>query len=157
MRILFVLLALTGFALAQGMFDLFEGTWAGKTPAGERLQLCTGAKVHEFELQYGEHWVVRGEYRVSATKGQPHVSFKPTSILEDGHSRKYVELETWPLKIGSESRAILDYRDKVLNVQTFGPAIELAWQADLELLDGGQQAVDVQEILLTHGQIVVRE
>ena len=136
MRLLLVVLALTGFALAQGMFDLVEGTWAGKTPSGQLLQLHTGAKVHEFELKYGEHWVVRGEYRVTATKGQPHVSFKPVSILEDGHGRKYVELENWPLKVGSESRAILDYRDKILNVQTFDPAIEFSWQADLDSVDG---------------------
>jgi len=136
MRVFLVVLVLAGCALAQGMFDLFEGSWAGKTPAGQRLQLHTGGKIHEFELKYGEHWVVRGEYRVTATKGQPHVSFKPVSILEDGHSRKSVEVENWPLMLGSESRAILDYRDKVLNVQTFGPEIELCWNVDLDSLDG---------------------
>lgn len=136
MRVLLIVLALTGLALAQGMFDLLEGTWAGKTPEGQRLQLHTGTKVHEFELKYGEHWVVRGEYRVTATKGQPHVSFKPVSILEDGQSRRFVEVETWPFRIGSESRAILDYRDKALNIQTFGPEIEFCWQADLDSLDG---------------------
>lgn len=131
MRMLLVLVALAGLALAQGMFDLLEGTWAGKTPDGQRLQLHTGSKVHEFELKYGERWVVRGEYRVTATKGQPHVSFKPTSILEDGHSRKYVEVEKWPLVVGRESRAILDYQDKKLQFDVFGPEIENYWRAEL--------------------------
>lgn len=126
-----VLFALTGLALAQGMFDLFEGTWVGKSPAGQRLQLYTGSRVHDFELKYGEHWVVRGEYRVTATKGQPHVSFKPTSIREDGHSRKYVEVEQWPLVVGRESRAILDYQDKKLQFDVFGPEIENYWRAEL--------------------------
>ena len=136
MRILLLVLVLTSLAWAQGMFDLVEGTWAGKTPAGQSLQLLTGDKVHEFELHYGEHWVIRGDYRVTATKGQPHVSFKPSSIVEDGHSRKYLELENWPLKVGRESHAILDFRDQILNIQTFGDAIEFLWQADLQSLDG---------------------
>ena len=131
MKTLVVFLAVTGLALCQGMFDLFEGSWAGKSPGGHRLQLHTGSKVHEFELKYGEHWVVRGEYRVTATKGQPHVSFKPTSILEDGQSRKYLEIEKWPLKVGAESRAILDYQDKKLQVDVFGPEIENYWRAEL--------------------------
>lgn len=131
MRKYLVILALTGLALAQGRFDLFDGTWAGKSPAGQRLQLHTGSKVHEFELKYGEHWVVRGEYRVTAAKGQHHVSFKPVSILEDGHSRKYVEVEQWPLVIGRESRAILDYQSKKLQLDVFGPEIENYWRAEL--------------------------
>ncbi len=131
MKMLLMMIALAGLVLAQGMFDLFEGTWAGKSPEGQRLQLHTGAKVHEFQLEYGEHWVVRGEYRVTATKGQPHVSFKPTSILEDGQSRKYFELEKWPLKVGAESRAILDYQEKKLQIDVFGPEIEFYWRADL--------------------------
>lgn len=131
MRMLLVLFALACLALAQGMSDLFEGSWVGKSPAGQRLQLHTGSKVHEFELKYGDHWVVRGEYRVTAAKGQPHVSFKPTSILEDGHSRKYVEVEQWPLVVGRESRAILDYQDKTLQVDVFGPEIEHYWRAEL--------------------------
>ena len=131
MRIFLLLIALTGIVLAQGMFDLFEGTWVGKSPAGQRMQLHTGSKVHEFQLDYGEHWVVRGEYRVTATKGQPHVSFKPTSILEDGESRKYFELEKWPLKVGAESRAIFDSQDKKMQIDVFGPEIEFYWRADL--------------------------
>lgn len=131
MRTFFIAMALAGNVLAQGMFDLAEGTWVGKSPEGQRLQLHTGSKVHEFELEYGEHWVVRGEYRVTATKGQPHVSFKPTAILEDGQSRKYVEIERWPFKIGSESKAILDYGDRKLQVDVFGPEIEFYWRADL--------------------------
>ena len=135
MRALLLTLALTGNLLAQGMFDLFEGTWAGKSPQGKHVQLHTGAKVHEFELQYDEHWVVRGEYRVTATKGQPHVSFKPTSILEDGQARKWVELENWPLRVGSESRSILDYGDNKLTMDVFGPEIEFYWRTELESVE----------------------
>ncbi|MBN9418662.1 hypothetical protein ABS71_19770 [bacterium SCN 62-11] len=131
MRIFLLLIALTGLVLAQGMFDLFEGRWAGKSPEGQRLQLHTGAKVHDFELEYGDHWVVRGEYRVTATKGQPHVSFKPTKILQDGHTRKYVEIEKWPLVVGRESKAILDYQDEKLQMDVFGPEIENYWRAEL--------------------------
>ncbi len=131
MRMLLVLFALSGLALGQGMFDLLEGTWVGKSPEGHRLQLHTGSKVHEFELKYGDHWVVRGEYRVTATKGQHHVSFKPTSILQDGHTRKYVEVERWPLVIGRESGAILDYQNKKLQVDVFGPEVENYWRAEL--------------------------
>lgn len=135
MRTFLVLLALTGGLLAQGMCDLWEGTWLGTSPQGHRLQLHTGSLVHEFELSYGEHWVVRGEYRVTATKGQPHVSFKPTSILEDGQGRKYLEVENWPLKVGGESRAILDYQDNKLQVDVFGPEIENYWRAELTLVE----------------------
>jgi hypothetical protein len=135
MRVLLLTLALTGSLLAQGRFDLFEGTWAGKTAQGKRLQLHTGSSVHEFELEYDQHWVVRGEYRVTATKGQPHVSFKPTSILEDGQSRKYVEVENWPLKLGSESRSILNYGDKQLTMDVFGPEIEFYWRIQLESVE----------------------
>lgn len=138
MRFLLFFVALTFLALAQGMFDLAEGTWVGKTPAGQSLQLHTGGKEHDFELHYGEHWVVRGEYRVTATKGQPHVSFKPAKILQDGHTRKYVEIEKWPLVVGRESKAILDYQGKRLQLDVFGPEIENYWRA--ELLESGESS-----------------
>ncbi|MBS2035881.1 hypothetical protein JST97_12910 [bacterium] len=96
------------------------------------MRLHTGGKQHEFELCYDQHWIVRGEYRVTATKGKPHVSFKPTSILEDGQSRPYFELENWPLKLGSESKAILDYGRDRLNMDVFGPEIEFYWRCELE-------------------------
>lgn len=135
MRVLLVMLLLAGATMAQGMFDLLEGTWAGQSPAGKSLQLQTGGTTHWFELRYDQHWVVRGEYRVTATKGQPHVSFKPTSILEDGHSRRYFELEKWPLKTGSESRAILDYAEHELSMDVFGPEIEFYWRCQLNSVE----------------------
>lgn len=131
-RVLVWFFALAGVPLAQGMFDLAEGTWTGKSPQGQRLELHTGSSVHEFELKYADHWEVRGQYRVTATKGQPHVSFKPTEILEDGQSRRYFELENWPLKVGAESRAILEYSDKCLSMDVFGPEIEFYWRCQLD-------------------------
>lgn len=135
MRALLVILMLACTTLAQGMFDLLEGNWVGQSPAGKRLQLQTGGTSHWFELQYDEHWVVRGEYRVTATKGQPHVSFKPISILEDGQTRRYFELEKWPLRTGSESRAILDYADHKLSLDVFGPEIEFYWRCQLDSVE----------------------
>lgn len=117
-------------AWAQGMFDLPDGSWEGRTDQGKRLSLRTAAD-HSFRLEYGSSLVVTGQYRVTATKGQPHVSFTPDRITSGGKSVNEFTVEGWPLKVGQDSRSILDFQDKSVSFDTFGPEGEYFWRARL--------------------------
>lgn len=123
-------LSLVAGSWAQGMFDLFTGDWSGKSPAGQAVQLHTNKSPHEFELRYGPY-KVRGEYKVTANKGQPHVSFTPSSIEKGGKACDSLDMEQWSLEVGKPSRAILSYRDKGLGMSTFGPESEFYYEMDL--------------------------
>lgn len=119
-------------ALAQGMFDLPTGTWEGKTDQGKRFSLHTETSAdHAFRLEYGTSVVVTGNYRVTATKGQPHVSFTPKTITQNGKILSALTVEGWPLKVGQDSRSILDYQDRNVSLDTFGPEGEYFWRLKL--------------------------
>lgn len=125
-------LLLSSAVLAQGMFDLFNGTWSGTTEKGNRLELSTVSSAdHHFCLKYGDSVTIDGVYRVTANKGQPHVSFRPEAISESGKSFQTFNLEGWTLQVGQDSRAIIDYQDHKLGLSRFDPESQFLGSTEL--------------------------
>ncbi len=127
-----LVLLLSSMIYAQGMFDLFSGTWSGTTEKGQILELHTeSSSAHRFWLKYGESVTIEGVYRVTANKGQPHVSFRPEKISESGKSTENFSLEGWNLKVGQASRAIIDYGDHKLGLSRFDPESQFLGSTEL--------------------------
>jgi hypothetical protein len=122
-----------GMALAQGMFDLPEGRWKGTTLSGKTLQLSTQkAQPHHFSLECSPAVKIEGHYRVRANKGQPHVSLIPERILVEHREQASFSLEGWHFWLAQESRAILDYSDSHLNLDSFGQESDFLWRLELK-------------------------
>lgn len=126
-------LLLTALSWAQGMFDLPGNSWQGPTARGIMLELQTQRELpHQFQLKYGPEILIQGHYRVTATKGQPHVAFTPDRINQNGQPLQEVSVEGWPFQLGKDSRAILDFNGPGLTLDSFGPDIDFLWRLELK-------------------------
>lgn len=97
---------LFGLLLLASMFDLFPGTWKD-----EAYTLTIGPpETREFSLNQA-----RGTYKVTATKGDYHVTWS----VREGQ----LQLESYLIQPGAEVRLIVAYSDSGLRLTVFDPEI----------------------------------
>lgn len=142
-RRLLLPLLLPLLALAQGMFNLPEGSWNGKVQTSQ-LNLVIGdsqAKTMKMEVITPQkaHLVFDGTYKVTSNKGGPQFLFEITKASAQGlpgfNPKSGYDLGKWHLAVGTTGRYLLHYGDqKSLHMDIFDPeTLECVDSVDLTL------------------------
>ena len=130
--LIFCILVFGSPVWAQGRFELTAGRWQGPVKGVGIATLEVGgpeSKSMLFSLEFLTSDVRRvsaaGVYRVTANKGEPHLSFHIDAIKTEGHLEKDAlggySFSGWQLRPGVDARAIIHYEEGKLVLDAFDP------------------------------------